>query len=242
MLNPNPGTAGIGASAVLALAKHHPAKIYFTGRNSTRANALITRAHTLVPDANIVFIKTDLASLASVKAAFAQFSSPRLDMLICSAGIMATPPALTDDGYEMQFGVNYLAHALLVKLFLPLLLATADLPHADVRIVIVTSLGYRMAPKTGVDFGNVRTKQDAGPGAPWIRYGQSKTAGLLLAGELARRYPQIMSTAVHPGVINTGLVSGLPLGARLVVHVGCFVQGYVCASSAYVRPLLGKPS
>lgn len=141
---------------------------------------------------------------------------------------MAKPPALTEDGYEMQFGVNCLAHALLVKLFLPMLLERAELPHSDVRVVVLTSSAYRLAPKTGVDFKNVRTKQDSGPGARWTRYGQSKTAGLLLSVELARHYPQITSTVVHPGVINTGLVSGLPLGAKLVVHVGCFVQGYVC--------------
>lgn len=125
----------------------------------------------------------------------------------------------------MQFGVNYLAHALLVRLFLPVLLDPAGLEDADVRVVVLTSLGCRMAPKAGVDLENVRTRQDRGPGAPWVRYGQSKTAGLLLVAELARRYPQLTSTAVHPGVINTGLVSGLPLGAKLVVHVGWFVQG-----------------
>ncbi|CAD6569277.1 MAG: hypothetical protein ASARMPRED_002704, partial [Alectoria sarmentosa] len=219
------GTAGIGASAVLALAKRNPAKIYFTGRDEIRANAMITKVQSTVPGASVVFIKVDLASLDSVKAAFEQFTSPRLDILICSAGVMATPPALTKDGFEMQFGVNYIAHALFVKLFLPMLLETAELPEADVRIVILTSLGYRLAPKAGIDFKNVKTKQDTGPGAPWTRYGQSKTAGLLMAVELARRYPQITSTAIHPGVINTGLVSGLPLGAKLVVHIGCFVQG-----------------
>ena len=43
----------------------------------------------------------------------------------------------------------------------------------------------------------------------WIRYGQSKLANILYASEIARRYPQITSTSVHPGVINTGLVTDL---------------------------------
>ncbi|KAL9133178.1 MAG: hypothetical protein Q9175_005646 [Cornicularia normoerica] len=139
-------------------------KVVFLTRGPYR---LITKVNSAVPGANIAFTKVDLASLDSVKAALEQFSSPRLDILICSAGIMATPPALTTDGYEMQFGVNYLAHALLIKLFLPTLLETAKLPHSDVRIVILTSLGYRMAPKIGVDFKNVKTKRDIGPGALW---------------------------------------------------------------------------
>lgn len=138
---------------------------------------------------------------------------------------MATPPALTQDGYEMQFGVNYLAHALFVKLFLPMLLETAKLPGSDVRIVIVSSLAHMFAPKAGVDFKNVKTKQDTGLGAPVMRYGQSKAADLLMAVELASRYPQILTTAIHPGVIRTGLVSGLPLSAKLVVYVGCLLHG-----------------
>jgi len=179
----------------------------------------------MTENANIVFVKVDLASLDSVKAAFKKFNSTSLDILICNAGIMAAPPALTKDGYEMQFGVNYLAHALFVKLFLPLLLESANLPDSDVRVVIMTSLGYRMAPKSGVDFKNIKTTQDTGPGAPWMRYGQSKTADLLLAKELAKRYPQITSTSIHPGVVKTGLLSNLSFGAKTVVYLGCFVQG-----------------
>ncbi|KAL8718897.1 MAG: hypothetical protein Q9225_004022 [Loekoesia sp. 1 TL-2023] len=215
----------IFVTGVHRLAEHHPEKIYFTGRDETRANDLIARINGTVPSANVVFIKVDMASLDSVKTAFEQFDLTRLDILICNAGIMAVPPALTKDGYEMQFGVNYLAHALLVKLFLPLLLETAKLPDADVRVVIMTSLGYRMAPKNGVDFKNIKTTQDTGPGAPWMRYGQSKTADILLAKELAKRYPQITSTSIHPGVVKTGLVSNLTFGAKAVVYVGCFMQG-----------------
>ena len=210
---------------MLALVKHNPAKIYFTGRDERRANDLITSVKSSSKNVDIAFVKVDLSSLDSVKIAYKSFTSTRLDILICNAGIMATPPALTKDGYEMQFGVNYLAHALLVKLFIPLLLQTADLPNADVRIVILTSLGYRLAPKTGVDFKNVKTVQDTGPGGPWLRYGQSKTADLLLATELARRYPKITSTAIHPGVVKTGLVGNLSFGAKAVVHVGCLLQG-----------------
>lgn len=219
------GTAGVGATAVLALAKHNPAQIYFTGRNESRANEVISKAKSQSPNANLTFIPCDMNSLSSVKSAFETFASTQLDILICNAGIMAVPPSLTKDGYELQFGVNYLAHALFVKLFLPLMLETAKLPGADVRIVMMTSLGYELHPKNGIDFKNLKTTQDTGPGAPWTRYGQSKLADLLLARELAKRYPQITSLAIHPGVVKTGLVSGLTLGAKAVVYLGCFVQG-----------------
>jgi hypothetical protein len=38
------------------------------------------------------------------------------------------------------------------------------------------------------------------------------------AAELARRYPSIKTVSVHPGVVNTGLVSTLPLGHRMLIH------------------------
>ena len=99
------------------------------------------------------------------------------------------------------------------------------MPNSDVRIVIMTSLGYRLAPKTGIDFKKVTTVQDTGAGGPWLRYGQSKTADLPLALELTRRYPEITSTAIHSGVVKTGLVSNLSFGAKTVVYVGCLLQG-----------------
>ena len=132
---------------------------------------------------------------------------------------MAKPPGLTEDGYELQFGTNHLGHALLIKLLLPIMLRTAQGPGADVRITILTSLGFRSHPKGGIVFKNLRTTQDFGPFGSWLRYGQSKLANLLYAAELARRYPNITSTSVHPGVVETGLVGNLGWANKLLVYV-----------------------
>jgi len=40
------------------------------------------------------------------------------------------------------------------------------------------------------------------------RYGQSKLANILYPAELARKYPSVTFLSIHPGVINTGLISG----------------------------------
>lgn len=65
----------------------------------------------VVPDApNFVqYLELDLASLFSVKKAAKTFiaENDRLDVLMNNAGIMAQPPALTKDGFEIQFGTNY---------------------------------------------------------------------------------------------------------------------------------------
>jgi NAD(P)-dependent dehydrogenase (short-subunit alcohol dehydrogenase family) len=157
-----------------------------------------------------------------VKRAADEFRSKetRLDILMCSAGIMAVDPGLTVDGYEVQFGTNHLGHALLIQRFLPVLQSTATL-SGDVRIVLLSSLGYKMHPCDGISFDTLRTTQKGLFGS-WVRYGQSKLANLLYARELAHWYPGITSVSVHPGVVNTGLVEGLSLPRQAFVWATSF--------------------
>ncbi|KAL9123388.1 MAG: hypothetical protein Q9187_000070 [Circinaria calcarea] len=214
------GTTGLGKESVLALAKHHPEHIYFSGRDFTRAAAVVDEVKATVPNANVTFVQCDLASLASVEQAAKQFlsESQRLDILMCNAGVMALPPGLTADGYEMQFGTNHVGHALLTKLFLPTLLRTAEAPNSDVRIVFLTSLGFRGHPAGGVVFKDLRTTQNFGTVGHWIRYGQSKLANIIYPAELARRYPSITSVSVHPGVVTTSLVGNLGFLNKALVY------------------------
>ncbi|MCJ1395298.1 hypothetical protein MMC18_008182 [Xylographa bjoerkii] len=214
------GTAGLGRESVLAFAKHHAEHIYFSGRNAKSAEAVIREVKAAVPDVKITFLECDLASLTSVDEAAKQFStdSQRLDILLCNAGVMALPPGLTKDGYEIQFGTNHVGHALLVKLLLPTLLRTAEKPNSDVRVVMLTSLGFRAHPSGGIDFPSLRTTRNGIMGY-WVRYGQSKLANILFASELARRYPGITTASVHPGVINTGLVTNLGFLNSALVYV-----------------------
>jgi NAD(P)-dependent dehydrogenase (short-subunit alcohol dehydrogenase family) len=131
----------------------------------------------------------DLTSLSSIKSSTPQLT--RLDLLMCNAGIMATPPSLSKDGYEIQFATNHLGHAMLIKQLLPTMLKTAEEPRSDVRIVILTSMGWRAHPKAGIEFSTLNTTQDRAIFGGWVRYGQSKLANLVYAAELARRYPNI---------------------------------------------------
>lgn len=214
------GTAGLGEASVLHLAKHSPAKIYISGRNTQNANGVIQQVRDAGSKTAVIFVECDLASLASVKTAAESFlaNESRLDVLLCNAGIMAKPPGLTRDGYEVQFGTNHLGHALLIQKLLPLLQRTAE-TEGDARIVILTSMGFRMHPSGGIVFKDLKTTQDFGAFGSWIRYGQSKLANLLYARELARRYPSITSASIHPGVVNTNLVDSLGFGNRAFVYL-----------------------
>ncbi|KAL2822805.1 retinol dehydrogenase 11 [Aspergillus cavernicola] len=221
------GTAGLGASTTLELAKHNAVKIYISGRNAHSAKKLIEKIQSLTPSptTTVTFVKCDLTSLSSVKAAATEFlaQESRLDVLICNAGVMATPPGLTSDGFEIQFGTNHLGHAMLIRHLLPLLQATASKEggEGDARIISLTSLGFKMAPLTGpgINFSELTTPQNKGFMWSWFRYGQSKLANLIYAKELARRYPAITTVSVHPGVVGTGLLEGLSFAKRWFVYI-----------------------
>ena len=137
---------------------------------------------------------------------------------------MALPPGLSEAGYEIQFATNHLGHAMLIKLLLPTLLKTAVNPESDVRIVLNTSLGWRTHPTGGIQFDSLNTTQESLYPilASWFRYGQSKLANIVYAAELARRYPSITSTSMHPGVILTGLAGNLSFVKKVFIYTTTF--------------------
>ncbi|KAL8724772.1 MAG: hypothetical protein Q9181_006684 [Wetmoreana brouardii] len=198
------GNTGLGKEAVLQLAKHNPSRIYLAARTPSKGEAAIEDVKKVVPNANITYLKLDLCSFKSITTAAQEFTSQsqRLDVLMNNAGIMATPLAYTEDGYESQFGTNHMGHALLTKILLPTLTSTAEEEDSDVRIVNLTSVGHNLAPRPQ---GIIFDKDKLDKQGPWPRYGQSKLANILFTKELANRYPSITSVAVHPGVILTDL-------------------------------------
>lgn len=213
------GTGGLGAESALHLSKHNPSHIYISGRNAKNGEKIINAIKDTGSTTAVSFVSCDLSSLHAVKEASEQFlaDTPRLDILMCNAGIMALAPGRTVDGYEVQFGTNHLGHALLIRNLLPLLEKTAREPGGDARIVLLSSSGHAMHPGKGIEFENLRTEQEFAFGGPWKRYGQSKLANLLYAQQLAARYPGITTVSVHPGVVPTGLADNLTLKDKIIV-------------------------
>ncbi|KAF7562948.1 hypothetical protein G7046_g1195 [Stylonectria norvegica] len=218
------GTGGIGKTAVLEFARHNAGHIYFTGRNQKAADEVLAA---IPAGVSATFISCDLTSLESVKQAAAKFTatSGRLDIFIANAGIMAVPAGLTKDGFEIQFGTNHVGNSALALRLLPTMLQTAELPGADVRFINLTSTGFGAAPKTGIEFAKLRTKQEDISMGSWGRYGQSKLANILFANELGRRYPKITSASIHPGVVRTELVTSLGFLNGLLVTAGRIFGG-----------------
>ncbi|KAH0369844.1 NAD(P)-binding protein, partial [Aureobasidium melanogenum] len=201
------GSSGLGKESVHQLVKHNPAKVYLAARTSQRGNAAIQEIVKDVPAAKgrIQYLEVDMASFASVKRASDLIlkENNRLDILMNNAGLADTTPGLTTDGYEIQFGTNYMGPTLFTKLLLPLLQETAKQPNSDVRIINLSSEIFKQAPKQGIIFTDLKTPmQQTGSIA---KYGQSKLGNYLFTKACAQKYPNIKSVALHPGVVNTGI-------------------------------------
>ncbi|KAL6230169.1 hypothetical protein BDW75DRAFT_234608 [Aspergillus navahoensis] len=158
-----------------------------------------------VPSANIIYLEIDLASFSSIEKAAATFLSENdcLHILVNNAGIFGTPPGLTGDGYEVQFGTNYMGPALFTKLLLPILEKTASIAESDVRIINISSELYTLAPKGGLLLSQVKTPLTEI--STVARYGQSKLANIYFTKSYAKRYPAIKSVALHPGLVRTNI-------------------------------------
>ncbi|KAJ5096404.1 hypothetical protein NUU61_005760 [Penicillium alfredii] len=201
------GNAGLGKETVLQLAKHKPSQIFLGARSGPKAEEAIRSVQESVPGVEIHWLPLDLTSTSSIQSAAEKFHahSSRLDILILNAGVMALPPGETEMGHEIQLGTNHTGHFLLTKLLLPTLLKTAEDPHADVRVVSLSSVGHNMAPSFETILNQDRLK-NVNTNA---RYGASKAANILFAAELARRYPSLTSVSVHPGIILTDLYGAI---------------------------------
>jgi NAD(P)-dependent dehydrogenase (short-subunit alcohol dehydrogenase family) len=201
------GNSGLGKESIHQLVKHNPAKVYLGARSSQRGNAAIEEIVADVPSAKgkIHYLEVDMASLASVKRAADRIlnENDRLDILMNNAGLANAPAGLSTDGYEIQFGTNYMGPTLFTKLLLPLLQKTAEEPNSDVRIINLSSELFKQAPSQGIIFTDLSTPMTKINSV--ARYGQSKLANYFYSKICAEKYPNIKSVALHPGVVNTGI-------------------------------------
>lgn len=136
--------SGIGKVATEQFARWGAGKVIMACRNERRGEAAaadVRRATGCRPE-QVEFSQCDTSDLGSVRAFVERLGDLRVDIVICNAGIMATPFAVNADGHELQYATNHLGHFLLINLLLPKL-KEAPAP----RVVIVSSTGHFLAPK-----------------------------------------------------------------------------------------------
>ena len=191
-------TGGLGfevAAALLAAG----AEVVLASRDPAKGEAALARLETGRGRAR--FEPLDLGDLASVRALAARIAGEDrpLDLLVANAGVMApSRRETTVDGFERQFGVNYLGHFAMAGLLLP---ALRRAPAA--RVVTVASLAHRGGR---IDFDDLQSRRYS----PFAAYGRSKAAMLMFARAFDRRSVEagwgVRALAAHPGWSNTDLI------------------------------------
>jgi NAD(P)-dependent dehydrogenase (short-subunit alcohol dehydrogenase family) len=187
------GAAGVGLETSRALAAAGAA-VTLAVRRPDAAESVAANLRTSTGNQSINVRHLDLSDLRSVKTFTDEWDGP-LHILVNNAGIMAVPQLEeTSQGFELQFGTNFLGHfALAIRA-----LASAN----GARVVSVSSSGHLHSP---VIFDDLHF--DFIPYTPFGAYGQSKSANTLLAVGITSHWANegIVSNALNPGAIATGL-------------------------------------
>ncbi|KAH9179022.1 NAD(P)-binding protein [Lactarius sanguifluus] len=214
------GNGGIGRETARVLLLKG-ARVYIATRSEEKSQKAIEELKKETGKDSIFFLKLDLADLVSIKATAEEYISKETELhtLYNNGGVMNTPiDHVTTQGFDMQFGTNVLGHFYLTKLLLPVLTAAAKkTPVGTVRVVNVSSIAHQYGAPEGIRWATLAPGNDSLEARKKLTstklYGQSKLGNILFSKELARRYAAegIVSTCLHPGVINTDLArsSGL---------------------------------
>jgi NAD(P)-dependent dehydrogenase (short-subunit alcohol dehydrogenase family) len=193
---------GLGLASAKALAGKG-AQVVMAARDQDKAGRARDEILAEHPSASLEIVELDLGSLASVGAAANQIASAhdRIDILMCNAGVMATPKATTEDGFDAQFAINVLGHWALVGHLLPIIVAT---PGA--RIVTLSSTAQHSGRAIDPDDPHMREKYSA-----WGMYGQTKLAMRHFAVGLQQRFDRAgidaKALSAQPGFTNSDLQS-----------------------------------
>ncbi len=194
-------TDGLGKATALALAKLG-ARVLLHGRSEERLAAAKADIRAESGNPKIETYRANFAVLAEVRQlAYALLADhPQLDTLINNAAAQPDKAVrtLSNDGYEIQFAVNYLAPFLLTQLLLPALKAAAP-----ARIINVSSAG-----QFPINFDDVMMEKNY---QPLDAYRQSKLAQVMFTFSLAPHIEDdgITVNVLHPGsMMPTKLAQG----------------------------------
>ncbi|MGV9860259.1 oxidoreductase [Gordonia sp. NPDC003425] len=182
--------AALGAHVVLAC------------RNPGSAAAARDEILTRTPAASAQLVQIDLGDLASVRRAADELRNRHraIDILVNNAGVMRARRELTVDGFEMDFGTNFLGHFAFTGLLLDRLRAARG-----ARVVTVCSNLSRVGT---IDFDDVTLESGYHPATAYAR---SKMALAVYGIQLQRRLSRLdgdapSSLLAHPGATHTGVM------------------------------------
>lgn len=195
--------SGIGRVTALKLAGYG-AKVFLACRSYDRTYSLISTISEKYGSDKVVWLPIDLNSLDSVKNCADSFLrlNVNLHCLINNAGV-AGVRGLTEDGFEKNFGVNFLGHFLLTKLLLK------KLDSADsAKIINVSSKVHKKIKNFSWDRVTKKTSSLTGID----EYAFSKLANILFTNVLSQKLEKtkISTFSIHPGLVDTEIWRSLP--------------------------------
>ncbi|KAH9932806.1 NAD(P)-binding protein [Epithele typhae] len=229
------GNTGIGYETCKALLAHD-AKVYLAARSREKGHAAIARLKEETGK-DAVFLELDLASMKSIKRAAEEFAAKEgaLRVLFNNAGVMNPPiSALTEEGHDLQWGVNVLGHFYFTELLLPLLAAGAkSSPDHHSRVITTSSSG---AYPGKIDFDTFKDSKHRRKVHPELLYFNSKLGNTVVAHQAALRYADmgIISIALNPGNLDSELYRTIPsVGRWIVAKVMLYPNWYGALTQLY---------
>lgn len=172
--------------------------VLVTGGNSGIGAALVTRLR--ATGARVIAasrsakgpdtLSFDLADLNSVQQAAAFLADTKIDVFCANAGISPKGKHTDETVLEPAFATNCLGHHALITR----LIAQGSLAK-KAKVIFTTGDIYCLASDCSADFS----------GSSLQAYSRSKLGNIWQAFELARRHPELIGIAVHPGVVATAL-------------------------------------
>lgn len=227
------GNSGVGLMTAVGLAQlgHH---VFIACRSAKKAAKAIAYIREKTDNPNIEYLPLNLASLESVRQAVQIFLDKKLplNILVNNAGIF-NGRGVTEEGFELIWGTNYLGHFLLTYLLLEKLQQSAPS-----RLVMVAS---DLALKPTQIRWDLFIKPT--PFKFIECYNQSKLCLLILTQQIAQKFPDIKVNAVHPGFVQSNITIGHQLSKYLGIGISPEKGAYsslLCATSPEFAAITGK--
>ena len=187
-------SSGIGLAAAQELARRGWT-VAMVGRNPDHLSHALDRVRATAGAASVTAYQCDFNELKQVRELAASLRSeyPRIDVLANNAG--GVLQGSTVDGFPAMMQANHLSHFLLShelreQLRGGRIINTASRAHTSGRIDPADP--WKQGSPIPMSMGD---------------YGAAKQANILFTVEAAKRWPDILSTCFHPGVVRTNFGS-----------------------------------
>ncbi|KRY84308.1 Retinol dehydrogenase 14 [Trichinella pseudospiralis] len=186
-------TDGIGRETAKQLAKNPKNMVIVHGRSLARCEDTVKMILAEHQDAKVEHVVYDFNNMSNIPKMADEIKNrfPKLNTIICNAGVLLPERTLSDDGLELTFQVNHLAHFALVCLLLDTLKN-----NAPSRLIIVSSLCYNWF---SIDWDDLMGETDY---EKYKQYSRTKLMNHMFTFALARR---LAGTEVTCNVYEPGM-------------------------------------